>query len=429
MVFNIIIGAQWGDEGKGRVVDLLAAEADYVARYSGGDNAGHTVTVGDKTFKLHLIPSGVIQPHTVGLLGNGMVINPAVLLSEMEKLRKAGVYIMPERVRISYAAHIITPGHIALDQAREKARGTDKIGTTQRGIGPAYNDKAARSGIRMEALLSQETFADAIKTHTEKINQQLTALYDAPPLDPQAVALEYAGYAQVLAPYIDDVSTILAKALDNGQTVLAEGAQGTLLDLDHGTYPFVTSSTPTAPGTLVGLGIGVGKTNRVIGVTKAFQTRVGEGPFPTEIFGDEAIRLRGTGENPWDEFGTTTGRPRRVGWLDSVLLRYAARVNGLTELAITKLDVLTKLNPLRICTAYKTNGKTFENLPLGPSDLSPFEPVFEKLPGWEKDVCGVRRWDDLPVQAQEYIQRIEALVGLPVKLISVGPERDQIIRR
>lgn len=429
MAFNIIVGAQWGDEGKGRVVDLLAAEADYVARYSGGDNAGHTVTVGDQTFKLHLIPSGVIQPHTIGLLGNGMVINPAVLLSEMEQLREAGVSITPERVRISYAAHVITPGHIALDQARERARGADKIGTTQRGIGPAYNDKAARTGIRMEAILSQETFADVIQAHTEMINQQLTALHNAPPLDPQAVAQEYAGYARALAPYVGDVSTLLAEALEAGKIVLAEGAQGTLLDLDHGTYPFVTSSTPTAPGTLVGLGVGVGKTDRVIGVTKAFQTRVGEGPFPTEIFGDAAIRLRGTGENPWDEFGTTTGRPRRVGWLDGVLLRYAARVNGLTELAITKLDILTKLNPLRICTAYKTGGETFENLPLGPSDLSPFEPIYEELPGWEKDVWDVRMWDGLPAQAQEYIQRIEALVGLPVKLVSVGPERDQIIRR
>ena len=429
MAFNIIVGAQWGDEGKGRVVDLLAAEADYVARYSGGDNAGHTVTVGDQTFKLHLIPSGVIQPHTIGLLGNGMVINPAVLLSEMEQLREAGVSITPERVRISYAAHVITPGHIALDQARERARGADKIGTTQRGIGPAYNDKAARTGIRMEAILSQETFADVIQAHTEMINQQLTALHNAPPLDPQAVAQEYAGYARALAPYVGDVSTLLAEALEAGKIVLAEGAQGTLLDLDHGTYPFVTSSTPTAPGTLVGLGVGVGKTDRVIGVTKAFQTRVGEGPFPTEIFGDAAIRLRGTGENPWDEFGTTTGRPRRVGWLDGVLLRYAARVNGLTELAITKLDILTKLNPLRICTAYKAGGETFENLPLGPSDLSPFEPIYEELPGWEKDVWDVRMWDGLPAQAQEYIQRIEALVGLPVKLVSVGPERDQIIRR
>ncbi len=429
MTFNMVIGAQWGDEGKGRIVDLLAAEADFVARYSGGDNAGHTVTVGEETFKLHLIPSGVIQPHTIGLMGNGMVINPAVLLSEMEQLRQAGVEITPERVRISYAAHIITPGHRALDTAREMARGDEKIGTTQRGIGPAYNDKTSRSGIRMEAVLSQETFADAIEAHIETVNQKLTALHGAPPLDPQAVAQEYAGYARALAPYVGDVSSILAEALEKGQSVLAEGAQGTLLDLDHGTYPFVTSSTPTAPGVLVGLGVGVGKTDRVIGVTKAFQTRVGEGPFPTEIFGDAATRLRGTGSNPWDEFGTTTGRPRRVGWLDIVLLRYAVRVNGLTELALTKLDILTGLNPLRICTGYRVNGEVLENLPMGPKDLSPFEPVYEDMPGWEEDVMSVREWEDLPPQARDYVQRIEALIGLPVKLISVGPERDQVIRR
>ncbi|MBS1250631.1 MAG: Adenylosuccinate synthetase [Chloroflexi bacterium] len=429
MTLNMVIGAQWGDEGKGRVVDLLAAEADFVARYSGGDNAGHTVTVGEQTFKLHLIPSGVIQPHTVGLLGNGMVINPIVLLEEMEKLRQAGVVINPERVRISYAAHVITPGHLALDKAREMARGDEKIGTTQRGIGPAYNDKTARGGIRMETVLSQETFADAIEANIEKVNRQLTSLYGTPPLDAHAVAQEYAGYARTLAPYVGDVSGMLAEALESDQSVLAEGAQGTLLDLDHGTYPFVTSSTPTAPGVLVGLGVGVGKVGRVLGVTKAFQTRVGEGPFPTEVFGDAAIRLRGTGENPWDEFGTTTGRPRRVGWLDGVLLRYAARVNGLTELVITKLDILSALDPLRICTGYRVNGDRLENLPLGPSDLSPFEPVYEELPGWEEDIMGVQAWENLPPQARAYIQRIEELVGLPVNLISVGPERDQIVQR
>lgn len=429
MSFHIIVGAQWGDEGKGRVVDLLASEADYVARYSGGDNAGHTVTVGEQTFKLHLIPSGVIQPHTVGLLGNGMVINPAVLLDEMERIREVGVKITPERIAISYAAHIITPGHRALDKAREIARGEDKIGTTQRGIGPAYNAKTARNGIRMESVLTPEVFGDEIMAHIENINQQLISLYDAPPLDAKSVAKEYVGYARTLAPYVGDVSTMLTKALKNGKSVLAEGAQGTLLDLDHGTYPFVTSSTPTAPGALVGLGLGVGCTNRVVGVTKTFQTRVGEGPFPTEVFGDAAIRLRGTGANPWDEFGTTTGRPRRVGWLDAVLLRYAAQINGFTELALTKLDILTGLNPLRICTGYKADGKTFENLPRGPKNLSPFEPIYEELPGWEKDVWEVRAWGDLPAQAQAYIKRVETLVEVPVSLVSVGPERDQVIRR
>lgn len=429
MSLDIVVGTQWGDEGKGRVVDLLAVQADFVARYNGGDNAGHTVTVGDKIFKLHLIPSGVIQPHTVGVIGNGLVINPAVLLSEMEMLRAAGVEITPERLRISFAAHIITPAHLALDRAREQARGAGKIGTTLRGIGPAYNDKAARRGLRMEAMLSLEDFAEAVAAHTAAVNQQLTSLYGAAPLDPQAVAQEYVDYARQLAPYVGDVSFLLDAALRGGKSVLAEGAQGTLLDLDHGTYPFVTSSTPTAAGVLIGLGLGVGHVGRVLGVTKAFQTRVGEGPFPTEVFDATAERLRGTGANPWDEFGTTTGRPRRVGWLDGVLLRYAARINGLTELTITKLDILSGLTPLRICTAYRAGDETYTELPLGPADLSPFEPIYEEMPGWEQDVSAARQWEHLPRAARAYIARLEAIAGIPVGMVSVGPEREQVVRR
>lgn len=427
MSLDMVLGTQWGDEGKGRVVDLLASKADYVARYSGGDNAGHTVTVGDRTFKLHLVPSGVIHPHTVGILGNGLVINPRVLLDEMNMLRGKGVEIDPSRMRISFAAHIITPGHIALDKAREAARGAGKIGTTLRGIGPAYNDKTARSGVRMEAMLFQEDFADTLMAHTEGINRQLTAIYGAEPLDPQAIAQEYAGYTRQLAPYIGDVSTLLTEALKNGKSVLAEGAQGTLLDLDHGTYPYVTSSTPTSPGVFIGLGLGLKYVGRIIGVTKAFQTRVGEGPFPTEVFGDTADRLRGSGANPWDEYGTTTGRPRRVGWLDGVLLRYAVRVNGLTELAITKLDILSGLPSLKICTQYRAGERTFEELPFGPADLSPFEPLYQEVSGWDQDVSGMRTWDDLPPQAQEYIYAIEKIAGVPVRMVSVGPERDQVI--
>ena len=429
MPLDIVVGAQWGDEGKGRVVDLLARGADYVARYNGGDNAGHTVTVGSQTFKLHLIPSGVIHPHTVGAIGNGVVINPAVLLAEMQTLRAAGIEISPQRLRISYAAHLITPAHRALDGAQEAARGGAKIGTTLRGIGPAYTDKVARSGLRMEAMLSPEDLAEAAQAQTEAINQTLTRLYGAQPLDAQAVASEMVDYARQLAPYIGDVSTLLSGALKDGRRVLAEGAQGTLLDLDHGTYPFVTSSNPTAPGALVGLGLGVGYVERVIGVTKAFQTRVGAGAKPTQARGPIATRLRGTGEHPWDEFGTTTGRPRRVGWLDTVLLRYAARANGLTELALTKLDVLTGLDPVRICVAYRsteTAGRV-EELPLGPGRLGGFEPVYEELPGWEGDLPSVRRWEDLPGAARAYILRIEELSGVPVSLVSVGPEREQIV--
>jgi adenylosuccinate synthase len=428
MALDIVIGTQWGDEGKGRIVDLLSAKADYVARYSGGDNAGHTVRVGDNTFKLHLIPSGLIQPHTKGIIGNGLVINPKVLINEMEMLGKRGIEISPVRLRISFAAHIITPAHIALDQARETARGAEKIGTTLRGIGPAYNDKTARHGIRMEAMLSQEDFADSIKTHTKSINEQLTKIYGAPPLDVDAVALEYAGYARILGPYIGDVSAELTEGLRNGKSVLAEGAQGTLLDLDHGTYPYVTSSNPTSPGVLIGLGLGLKSVDRIIGVTKAFQTRVGEGPFPTEVTGNTADQLRGTGTNPWDEFGTTTGRPRRVGWLDGVLLRYSVRINGLTELAITKLDILTGFKTLKICTQYHSGDGIFDELPLGPANLSPFEPIYQEFPGWDQSVTETRNMEDLPDNARHYIRAIEKIANVPVSLISVGPERDQIIK-
>jgi len=427
MPLDIIVGAQWGDEGKGRVVDLLSAQADYVARYNGGDNAGHTVTVGDQTFKLHLIPSGIIHPHTVGAIGNGVVVNPATLISEMDSLRGAGVAVNPERLVLSYAAHLITPGHRALDAAIEAARGRDAIGTTLRGIGPAYADKVTRSGIRLGEMLDPETFYQAMQIHIQSINQRLVGLYAAGPLDPLGVAKEHLEYARQLKPYIKDVSLLLEQALKQGKRVLAEGAQGTLLDLDHGTYPFVTSSNPTAAGALIGLGLGVGSVERVVGVTKAFQTRVGAGPFPSEVSGETALRLRGTGEHPWDEFGTTTGRPRRVGWLDMVLLRYAARINGLTELAITKLDILTGLESVKICVAYRRGDQIQENLLFGPGDIAGFEPVNEELPAWQEDLRGVRSWENLPRSARAYILRIEELCGIPVRLASVGPERDQVV--
>jgi adenylosuccinate synthase len=427
MPLNIIVGAQWGDEGKGRIVDLLAAQSDVVARFNGGDNAGHTVTVGDQIFKLHLIPSGIIHPHPVSVLGNGMVINPASLLKEMDALRKGGVEITPQRLQISFAAHLITPAHRVLDQAQEKLRGLGQIGTTGRGIGPAYTDKAARRGLRVQDMLDLTSFREKIIAHTAAANQNLQTLFGTDPLDPQAVADEYVDYARQLVPYIGDVSTLVTKALRQGQQVLAEGAQGSLLDLDFGTYPFVTSSTPTAAGALVGLGVGICPVERVIGVTKAFQTRVGAGPFPTEVFGEAAIRLRGTGANPWDEFGTTTGRPRRVGWLDGVLLRYAVQINGLTEIVLTKLDILSGLEKLRICVAYKSGDQFFTDLPYGPADLSSFEPSYEELPGWQEDLGAARTREDLPVAARNYLLRIEELTGVSIRLVSVGPERAQII--
>ena len=427
MPVDIIVGAQWGDEGKGRVVDLLSRQADFVARYNGGDNAGHTVMVEDRSFKLHLCPSGIIHPQAVGIIGNGVVVNPAVLLDEIQMLEATGVAAGPERLRISHAAHLITPAHLALDAAQEQARGRGKIGTTLRGIGPAYTDKTARTGLRLGQMLDENGFAQALEAHILSVNEVLTRLYDGKPVEVKAAVSEYLEYARRLRPYIADVSSLLASALAAGKRVLAEGAQGTLLDLDHGTYPFVTSSSPTAAGALVGLGLGVGCTERVIGVTKAFQTRVGEGPFPSELSGELARRLRGTGAQPWDEYGTTTGRPRRVGWLDMVLLRYAARINGLTELTLTKLDVLSGLPTLNICTAYRKQEERILELPYGPADLSPFAPEFEELPGWEADLTGARRWEDLPREARAYILRIEELSGVPVRLVSVGPERDQVV--
>ncbi|MDD5369378.1 MAG: adenylosuccinate synthase [Anaerolineaceae bacterium] len=427
MPLQIIVGAQWGDEGKGRIVDLLSEKADLVARYNGGDNAGHTVTAGGQTFKLHLIPSGVIHPHTLAIMGNGMVINPATLLQEMTTLREANVDLSAQRLRISYAAHLITPGDRALDLAQEQARGSGQIGTTGRGIGPAYTDKAARLGLRMQDMLDPNAFMGKLGAHVENVNRQLRGLYQAEPIDPTAVVEEYTGYAEILMPFISDTALLVDQALVDGYTVLAEGAQGTLLDLDHGTYPFVTSSTSTAPGALTGLGLGIRPVDRVIGVTKAFQTRVGAGPFPTEVLGADAERLRGTGANPWDEFGTTTGRPRRVGWLDGVLLRYAVRINGLTELALTKLDILSGLSRVRICTSYRAKEVRFTDLPLGPADLSPFQAEYEDLPGWQADLSKARQWSDLPGEAQEYVQRIAALSGIPVRLVSVGPEREQVV--
>jgi len=384
MPLDIVLGAQWGDEGKGRMVDLFAEKASIVARFSGGDNAGHTVTVGNQIFKLHLVPSGL--------------------------------------------AHLITPAHLALDAAQEKMRGKDSIGTTLRGIGPAYMDKTARHGIRMAEILDEEAFADRVEKHVQAANQFLTKVYDAEPLDSKLVAAEYLEYARVLQPHIGDTIGMIAEALQAGEMVLAEGAQGTLLDLDHGTYPYVTSSNPTAPGALIGLGVGPVWVNQVIGVAKAFQTRVGEGGFPTELEGEMAIRLRGTGENPWDEFGTTTGRPRRVGWLDLVLLRYAMRVNGFTHLTLTKMDILSGLETIKLCVGYQRDGVTYPNLPLGVYQMDTYTPVYEEMPGWEEDIQSARVWDDLPESCQQYVRRIEEQVGVKVGWISVGPEREQMVK-
>ena len=429
MPLQVIVGAQWGDEGKGRIVDWFAAKADYSARYNGGDNAGHTVTVGSEIFKLHLIPSGILHPGTIAILGNGMVINPHTLIEEMESLRNSGLDISPQRLHISHAAHLITPAHQALDRALEASRGSGQIGTTGRGIGPAYTDKAARRGLRFADMLSPD-FDLRIGDHVTETNRMLRTL-SAPELDPKLVGEEYQAYATRLKPYIVDTSLELHTALQAGKMILAEGAQGTLLDIDFGTYPFVTSSSTTAPGVLTGLGLGLdaARAVRVTGVVKAFQTRVGSGPFPTEVSDDLALRLRGTGKNPWDEYGTTTGRPRRVGWLDGVLLRYAVRLNGISELAVTKLDILGGLETIKICTAYRHGGSSFIDLPLGLSDLSSYAPVYAELPGWSENVSAIRSWEDLPSAARDYLDRLADLAGVPVHLVSVGAERDQLVIR
>lgn len=429
MSLQIIVGTQWGDEGKGRIVDWFAAGADVVARYNGGDNAGHSVTVGSQLFKLHLIPSGIIHPRPVAILGNGMVVNLHSLSDEIESLHKVGIEISPARLRISHAAHLITPAHQAIDKAQEVVRGKDNIGTTGRGIGPAYTDKATRSGLRVADMLSPD-FIERLGDHIEAANLTLAAL-GAPKLDPALIVDEYRGYVARFLPFITDTAVELCDALSNGKAVVAEGAQGTLLDIDHGTYPFVTSSSTTAAGVLTGLGLGLTAANGAVatGVCKSFQTRVGSGPLPTEVFDDLALRLRGTGENPWDEYGTTTGRARRVGWLDGVLLRYAVRINGLTELVITKLDILSGFEKIKICTSYKKDGKLFNDLPFGPTDLAGFEPVYEELDGWKEDVSAIRKWQDLPAQARAYLDAISKVAGVPIRLVSVGPEREQVVER
>jgi adenylosuccinate synthase len=426
MPLHIIIGAQWGDEGKGRILDAIAAEAAIVARFSGGDNAGHTVTTDGKIFRLHLVPSGIVHPRPLCVLGSGMVINPQRLLAEMDQLSSQGVPCPPERIKISHAAHLLTPLHVALDAAEEACR-ERKIGTTGRGIGPAFAAKTARCGLRAELLARPEECADRVRTHILDGNRTLERLYNQPPLDADAIAASFCEYARTFQPYIADTSALAADALAQGKTVLAEGAQGTLLDIDQGTYPFVTSSSTGVAGAFAGLGVGARYLGRVIGVVKAFQTRVGEGPFPTEEAGEIGDRLRGTGSLPWDEFGTTTRRPRRCGWLDLMLLRYSVRRNGMTEFVLTKLDILSGLNPVRICTAYERGGKVFRELPLGLSGLEEFQPVYEDLPGWDADIRGIRTKADLPPAALRYIERIEKETGVPVSLVSVGSEREDII--
>jgi adenylosuccinate synthase len=426
MPATVLIGAQWGDEGKGRAVDFLAAKADVVARFAGGDNAGHTVYVGDDVFKLHLIPSGVLHEQATCVLGNGMVINPVNLVKEIDQIAAMGVEISPKRLMLSTRAHIITPAHIALDMAHEKSLGKDAIGTTLRGIGPAYLDKTGRRGVRAGAMLDVENFVDAVNDSIEQANV-LLAHHDVEPIDPEQSALAYVEAAERLRPYLQDTTVYINRRLKEGANVLCEGAQGTLLDVDHGSYPFVTSSSPTTGGALTGLGFGPKYVERVVGVAKCFSTRVGGGPMATELGGELGDRLRGTGENFWDEYGTTTGRPRRCGWLDAVMLRYASDVNGFTDLVLTKLDILSGFEELKIATAYEVDGNRVEYPPSTIAELERATPIYETTPGWHEDVTGVTKYADLPEALREYVRRISELCDTPVTMVSVGPERDQLI--
>lgn len=427
MPITILIGAQWGDEGKGRAVDWLASSADIVARYAGGDNAGHTVALGSNVYKLHLVPSGILHDDVVSIMGNGMVINPVNLVREIQSLKEQGLDITPDRLVISSRAHIITPAHIELDKARERALGAEKIGTTLRGIGPAYLDKTNRAGIRTgDMLLDIEVFAERLSVAVAATNAELQQ-QGLDTLDPTEAAESYLQAADYLRPFIKDVSIYLHKALKNGKRVVCEGAQGTMLDIDHGSYPYVTSSSPTAGGALTGLGVGPLFVERVIGVAKAFSTRVGEGPMPTELHGHIADRLRGTGANFWDEFGTTTGRPRRCGWLDVVMLRYAASVNGLSELMLTKMDILSGFDELKLAVAYQIDGRRHEYPPVTNEQLERAIPIYESLSGWRDDITGCRTLEDLPAAARNYVKRVAELCEVPIKSVSVGPKREQLV--
>lgn len=417
----VVVGSQWGDEGKGKVIDFLAEKADVVVRYQGGNNAGHTVVVKDQEFRLHLIPSGILYPEVKCLIGNGVVLDPEVLIREITQLRQRGISV--DNLHISSRAQVLMPYHQRIDELDEERRGEFKIGTTKRGIGPAYMDKIARVGIRMADLLHREFLADKLQRILKEKNQLFVEYYKIEPIDYQSVLEQYLAFGEQLRPFIVDTSVLLYRALQAGQKVLFEGAQGTLLDIDHGTYPYVTSSHPIAGGASVGAGVGPTAIDHVLGVVKAYTTRVGAGPFPTELLDElgEHIRQRGR------EFGTTTGRPRRCGWLDMVILRYAVRINGLSSMAITKLDILDDLETIKICTGYQYRGEIISELPATLEELSECQPIYEEWPGWLSETTAANTLEDLPPNARRYLERVAELAERPISLITVGPERTRTI--
>ena len=418
----VIVGTQWGDEGKGKIVDLLAEFADIVVRFQGGNNAGHTMVVDGEQFISHLVPSGILQGKMC-LLGNGMVVDPEVLLKELDNLNNRGIDVGPDRLKISEKAHIIMPYHKHIDMARENMKGDQKIGTTGRGIGPCYEDKATRRGVRFVDLLDPKEFDEKIKTILEEKNFYLEHYFSAEKLDPAGIIDQYKGYADRLSPHIINISIVMNQAIKENKQILFEGAQGTHLDIDHGTYPFVTSSNTVSGNACCGAGIGPKEITGVVGIVKAYTTRVGSGPFPTELFDEIGDKIQKKGA----EFGATTGRKRRCGWLDTVLLRNAARLNGLTGLVITKLDVLDGLEDLKICTGYEYNGKIIRDFPASLKILGSCKPIYEVLPGWPEDISKIRNMEDLPENARHYLNRIEELTETPIDIISVGPGREETI--
>lgn len=421
----VIVGTQWGDEGKGKIVDLLTPDIDAVVRFQGGNNAGHTVIVGDKKYILHLIPSGILHPGKRCFIGNGVVLDPVVFCEEISVLSRQNIQINPTNLSISKSTHLIMPYHKALDQAREGSRGSDKIGTTGRGIGPCYEDKAARVGIRVSDLADESLLRRKIDAALKEKNALFTSLYGCPTISVDEVMTEIAPAAAALIPHMADISQEIADLRAANKGVLFEGAQGTQLDIDHGTYPFVTSSNTVAGGAAAGSGVAPWQLERVIGIAKAYTTRVGSGPFPTELFDETGAYLQKQGA----EFGATTGRTRRCGWLDAVVLRQAVRLNGITEIALTKLDVLSGLEEIKICTAYKYKGSNILYPPQEENGMAGCEPLYESLPGWSEDIGKAKSLEDMPAACRAYVARIEELCGVPVKIISVGADRNQTILR
>ncbi|OXM84546.1 adenylosuccinate synthase [Paenibacillus rigui] len=415
----VVVGTQWGDEGKGKITDYLAESAEVVARYQGGNNAGHTILIDNKKYKLTMVPSGIFYEDKVCVIGNGMVINPGALLEEIAYVHENG--FSSSNLRVSDRAHVIMPYHLVLDGLEEERKGDNKIGTTRKGIGPCYMDKAARNGIRIADLMDAEEFERKVRHMVAEKNVLIEQVYGSKGLDADTIIEEYLGYAERLRPYVTDTSVVLNDLIDAGKKVLFEGAQGVMLDIDQGTYPYVTSSNPSAGGVCIGSGVGPSKIQQIIGVAKSYTTRVGDGPFPTELHDEIGSWIREKGH----EYGTVTGRPRRVGWFDSVVVRHARRVSGITGLSLNSLDVLAGLETVKICTSYKYRGEVIEHYPASLKMLSECEAVYEELPGWSEDITGVRRLEDLPENARRYVERVSELTGIPIAIFSVGRNREQ----